>query len=211
MENGIGKLTLYIYALVAGLMASNPLRAAINPENQPQGDYYHQGPETAQIDGIEIITAVLPPNTYQVGNLADGSCLTESGSTIIQSACSPLRNDHLWYWIYAGNSGGSSYYNLVNYSSGLCLDVAGGSYSDGALLTTTPCCPQCTSQWWRQQGSSPFPGSHQLRNLPSGKCAIMPLIPGTQNAWTGGPDYQATCGPYSNGWGGNQYWTLSQY
>ncbi|MBO0395479.1 RICIN domain-containing protein [Stenotrophomonas maltophilia] len=139
---------------------------------------------------------------------SDSSPITgPSGTKVIESSCRVPSDPQYWYYVYAGRSGGSNYYNLVNYATLTCLDVEAGSYAHGAQLTTSACCAQCTSQWWRQQGTAPA-GATQLRNLPSGKCIDMPLVPGSNNVWNGQPIGQWSCGSFRSGRGANQFWIL---
>jgi hypothetical protein len=152
----------------------------------------------------------LPANTYRIVNNGNGYCLTESGSDVTLTNCSTITNQQLWYYSFAGNSGGTAYYDIISYTSGKCVQPVAGSYSNGALLTTSPCCAQCTGQWWRQQDPGPLQGMYHLRNLPSGKCMDMPISPvDHNNNWTGTAIQQWSCGSYqSDGSGLNQYWVI---
>lgn len=152
-------------------------------------------------------TQSLPADTYRICNNANGWCLEPSGSvvTVTDNAGYPP-NNQLWYYAYVGQSGGSNYYNILNYGTGKCLDVTGGSYADGATLTTSTCCAQCTSQWWKQQNEW-VAGLAQFRDLPSGKCIDLPVNYPSMN-WTGYPVQQWTCGGQHPA---NQYWALRNY
>jgi hypothetical protein len=155
--------------------------------------------------GAEILA--LPPNTVRIVSNSNGWCLTLSGGKYTLTDCNNLNNNQLFYYSYIGNSGGSAYYNIINYSNAECVQIEGGSYSDGAQLASSACCQQCTGQWWRQQDPGPVNGMYHLRNLPSGKCMDVP-ISGSVTNWTGEPMQQWSCGGSS---GLNQYWVIQSY
>ena len=197
-----------------------PMMGALAQEQQDDAafDAKASQAEEERLEGVVAIgeddsnmLAALPPNTYMVESLADQSCMTASGTQIIETSCYVPSNYQYWYYNYVGSSGGNNYYNLINYATGACLDVVGGSYADGARLTTTTCCQQCTSQWWRQQNALGSSGYSQIRNLPSGKCIDLPLVPGSTNQWNGDPIGQWSCGSYREGRGANQFWSIRSY
>src|SRR5690242_17884695 len=67
-------------------------------------------------------------------------------------------------------------YTLANASSGKCLEVAGGSVDNGALLQQAACDAAATRQQWKIQGRN-------LVNAGSTRCADVPsssTVSGTQ-------------------------------
>ena len=147
-----------------------------------------------------------PTGYFRVCSESNAWCLTPSQDTLTltNGAHNPYTTQQLWTWAYIGRSGGNDYYQMKNYVTGLCVQPPDSNpYGDGAQLVTRPCCPQCTGQWWRQQDSGVFPGTWNLRNLPSGKCMDVPIVPGTMN-WTGGPMQQWSCGTRNN-----QLWIIT--
>jgi len=199
-------------AFAQDLTGSDENISAETPLPQGFGEFNTVMSQEGEGDPSDPVVLSLPPNTFRIINAGNNWCLTPSGTVVTLTDCAFLTNSQLWYYTYIGSSGGSNYYNIVNYSTGKCVDVAGGSYADGALLTTGTCCPQCTSMWWRQQDQGPVAGMFHMRNLPSGKCMDMPVTAGTPN-WSGLPMQQWSCGGTTGGGtaGFNQFWVLRSF
>lgn len=144
---------------------------------------------------------------FKICSLPGDGCLAPGEDDIItmswHPATSPFGANVTWESVYAGNSGGSDYYFIINIHTGMCLDVVNGAYHDNAKLKVNPCSAVSTSQWWRVQNYG-IRGSSDIRNLPSGKCITVFLMSG----WTGDPPVQATC---TGAGQGNQYWIYDQY
>lgn len=145
---------------------------------------------------------------FKICNSAAAGCLAPGQNNIItlswHPATSPFGQNVMWESFYAGHSGGSAYYFIVNIHTGMCLDVVNGAYHNGAQLKLNPCSSISTSQWWRAQDK--FYGSTNIRNLPSGKCITAPLS--GWNTWSGSPPIQFSCGNHNQT---NQYWVYHMY
>ena len=82
--------------------------------------------------------------TWYVVNGYSGKCMnvasasTSNGAFVIQYPCSYDANNR-WAWQYVSFSSGHQGYRLVNVNSGLCLNVAGYSTSNGADLIQYTC------------------------------------------------------------------------
>ncbi|WP_239163422.1 pectinesterase family protein [Paractinoplanes rishiriensis] len=89
-------------------------------------------------------------------------------------------------------------YTLASGSSGKCVDVAGKSTANSALLVQTACASGATNQQWKVQGSSSF----NLVNGNGGRCVDVPsasVVSGTQLQQYGCGDGTKT----------NQLWTFA--
>ncbi|GIG55818.1 hypothetical protein Lfu02_01900 [Longispora fulva] len=97
-----------------------------------------------------------PASYGQIGSSLSGRCIgvqggsQADGAAVVQywvswdNRCKQTSTT-LWGWAggYRGNS-----YKIVNYASGKCLDVAGGSTSAGADIVQMPCRDSGGSQLW---------------------------------------------------------------
>jgi rhamnogalacturonan endolyase len=90
-------------------------------------------------------------------------------------------------------------YTLANGSSGKCLEVAGGSVDNGALLQQAACTAGATRQHWTVQASG---SSFNLVNVGSTRCADVP----SSSTTSGIQLQQWGCG---DGTKTNQQWTFS--
>jgi hypothetical protein len=92
------------------------------------------------------------------------------------------------YWQLKSN--GSGTFRVVNSKSGHCLDVEGGSITDGARLVQKTCASASTtnSQAWRFQSS--LPDFFRIENAKSGACIVVNSADGSGN---GTGLIQSTC------------------
>ncbi|GIF00571.1 RICIN domain-containing protein [Paractinoplanes rishiriensis] len=89
-------------------------------------------------------------------------------------------------------------YTLASGSSGKCVDVAGKSTANSALLVQTACASGATNQQWKVQGSGQF----NLVNGNGGRCVDVP----SSSTVSGNQLQQYGCG---DGTKVNQLWTFS--
>jgi hypothetical protein len=178
-------------------------------------------PSLSLLVALVALCSLTPRNTHAAGfpngpfricNLGTGGCLAPSANGILTLSWAPPVtpwDSVLWEQLYAGKSGGNSYYFLINRDSGMCMDVVNGAYHDGAQFKVQACCSVCTSMWWGQKDSGGAANSTKIRNLPSGKCITSPYIEGSvQMVWNGNPPVQYTCGNHNQH---NQYWFYPTY
>ncbi len=83
-----------------------------------------------------------------------GKCLgisggsTALGAQAVQWDCNG-NPDQTWYFRWTGrNNGGWPIYNIVDYNSGLCLGVSGGSTSVGANVIQWTCNGNSDQEWF---------------------------------------------------------------
>lgn len=141
------------------------------------------------------------PPLYTICGGVNGpaNCLTaQDPPNVITLTARDLKATQLWYYNYVGNSGGSQYFNVINYKTGLCMDILVNPMDNGAKLTSSTCCQQCTSQWWRKTKNHPIANYQNLRALPSGKCAEAPALPPGVENWSGEPIWQQACGGWES-------------
>lgn len=93
------------------------------------------------------------PRTYQLSNLANGTCLavrsgsTASGAAVVQAACGN-RPEQRFELRNVPRSGSDNYYRVVATHSGHCLHVRGADLDNGGLITQSRC-TQVDHQLWR--------------------------------------------------------------
>jgi hypothetical protein len=81
--------------------------------------------------------------TYMFQNVRSGYCLEEGLSGVVYQA--PCTDEGSQKWWYDGDHNGWGM--LHNQRTGLCLDVVGGSFRDGARLQGWPCNNAWNQRW----------------------------------------------------------------
>lgn len=132
------------------------------------------GDNTAFIDAVTLSTTgsgggLTAGGTYAFSNQGVGKCLDNEGSTSDSSGiwiwdCGSSNQNQAWTL----NSVGNGYYQLVNKTSGKCLDNTGGSSADGNHLQEYSCIANNVNQAW--SFSSLGNGYYTIINQGTGKC-----------------------------------------
>lgn len=77
-----------------------------------------------------------------------GGGSTTPGAAVIEWDCNGNRDQQWLFEATGGYSGSWPLYRVLNYGSGLCLDVQGGSSALGAAMVQEPCSGSATQLWF---------------------------------------------------------------
>jgi hypothetical protein len=89
------------------------------------------------------------------------------GAIVWQWSCGNNDDNQLW----APQSVGGGYYQLVNRNSGLCMDIrTGGGVLNGMAIQQWTCDVSISSEHWLLQPVDPPSGAYMLITQAGGKC-----------------------------------------
>jgi len=168
-------------------------------------------PYASAQDGYTI--TVLPPSNPTFASVAvaqhSQQCLDDtnlSRSTGTQMQQYYCEGGYQQTWDFTPVSGVASTYTVKNELSGLCLEVSGGSTTEGAAVVQDTCGSQTYQQFALRKltysGSSPQ--DYQLVARHSGKCVDVTGISTSPGALI----HQWTCNPVTQAAPANQTWRL---
>jgi len=161
--------------------------------------------------GSASAAEIAPSGTVKIVNQANGGCLQYwipsgwtpyNGDPIASNWCDHggTPDPQVWRFVRLSDGpvkgfGNFPRYLISNTTSGLCLDVRGGSMEDKAAVQQYACNGNSTSMIWVLFSSST--GGKQLVNARSGKCLDDPYASRTlgQVLW----QYGCTAGNYAQG------------
>jgi hypothetical protein len=150
------------------------------------------GPASASIDNPSSNTAVFTLQSQASGMVADDLTNSQSpGNTIGEWPTTGGNNQR---WVINRSPSDFDYYTIQNNSSGLCLEVAGGSTAEGAPVDQGTCTVGQTNQEWSIQytGYNGTPTA-QIINRNSGMFL-------TDKVQQGSGLYQSANSTYMGGW-----------
>jgi hypothetical protein len=115
-----------------------------------------------------------------------------NGAHVDQYTCVyDWHTNEMWYFKYAKRSDGRALYEIINTSSGRCMNVPGSSTANGAGVVQWTCSNGAMNGLWYIDENH---GYHIWRNGHSGKCLNVAGAAKSNGAWL----VQYDCGNYSN-------------
>jgi streptogrisin C len=170
--------------LLSGGRSSAPCRSYFQPVN-----------EALSALGVTLLTTAVPPRpvTVTLAGRHVGGCIAVNGFEPPVRQAGHCRREFDQQWMFKPSATGA--YQVISATTGMCLDVAGASLDNGALVNQFPC-HGGTNQRWRLTIASD--GAETLTAEHSGKCLDVP----NSNRDAGVAVQQFTChgGP-------NQLWS----
>jgi hypothetical protein len=103
-------------------------------------DFYASGYGTSPVQAV---------SEYSGKCLGVGGGSTTEGAQIVQWGCNG-NPDQSWYWVDTGyvTSTGWDIFNIVDYNSGMCIGIGGGSTAIGADAVQWPCDGSSNQMWF---------------------------------------------------------------